>query len=273
MKRCGFNFVRTHYPQDELHYHIADEIGIMYMIEVPLNWWFPEEGQPFSDFCGLVAEAVDSLDRTFENFCNHPCWTVWSVGNECLHNHPAVNQTFRMLAERMRALNPGRLISYAADRPLLTSTELDFVDFLGMNYYIGIMCNNTEQLAEVLNAELSQKMKTAMELYPDKPHVMTEFGCNSVYGIHGSLTEGRFTEDYASTFLQMTLDVLMQDTNMRGLTIWCWADYRHRRGFIEPGFHMDATYGPYGLVSMDRKPKQLLVDVMKNFYTNWNPEV
>jgi len=272
MKRCGMNLVRTHYPQDELHYKIADEVGIMYMIEVPLNWWFPKETETFADFCGLVAEAVDCLDRTFVNFCNHPCWTVWSVGNECSHSHPAVNQTFRMLAERMRALNPGRLISYAANKPLLNSQELDFVDFLGMNYYSGILSDNEGQFPEQLNAVLGKKMQTAMELYPDKPHVMTEFGYVCVYGIHGSLTEGRFTEDFGSTFMKADLAEFMKDPNMKGMVIWCWADYRHRRGFSGGGMHLSATYGPYGIVTMDRKPKQLLFDVMQDFYTGWNPE-
>jgi beta-glucuronidase len=49
MKRCGMNLIRTHYPQDEIHYRIADEIGIMYMIEVPINWWFPTDEETFED--------------------------------------------------------------------------------------------------------------------------------------------------------------------------------------------------------------------------------
>ena len=272
MKRCGLNLVRTHYPQDEIHYKIADEVGIMYMIEVPLNWWFPKDTETFADFCGLVAEAVDSLDRTFQNFCNHPCWTVWSVGNECFHSHPAVNQTFRMLAERMRALNPGRLITYAANKPLLNSQELDFVDFLGMNAYSGILSDHAGQFPEQMEAVLEKKMRTAMEYYPDKPHVMTEYGYVCVYGIHGSLTEGRFTEDFGSTFMKADLAEYMKNPNMRGMVIWCWADYRHRRGFSGGGMHLSATYGPYGIVTMDRKPKQLLFDVLQDFYTNWNPQ-
>jgi beta-galactosidase/beta-glucuronidase len=43
------NLIRTHYPQDEIHYRIADEIGIMYMIEVPINWWFPTDEETFED--------------------------------------------------------------------------------------------------------------------------------------------------------------------------------------------------------------------------------
>ena len=271
MKACGLNLVRTHYPQDEIHYRIADEVGIMYMIEVPINWWVPKDTETLADFCGLAAEAVDCTDRTIRAFGNHPCWTIWSTGNECSHSHPACQQMFRMIAERMRSFHTNRLITYASNKPLLNSEELDFCDFLSMNYYSGILSENASQFPEQLNAVLSKKMETAQELYPNVPHVMTEFGYVCVRGLHGSLTEGRFTEDFGSTFLKADLAEFMKNPLMRGMIIWCWADYRHRRGFAGGGMHLSATYGPYGIVTMDRKVKTMIWDVMQHFYTNWHP--
>jgi len=82
MKSCGMNFVRTHYEQDPATYRIADEIGIMYMLEVPLNWWAPydpgeeapatgtmsqDENAP-ENWDGLQRIAEDNLDTTFERF-------------------------------------------------------------------------------------------------------------------------------------------------------------------------------------------------------------
>jgi len=271
MKACGLNLIRTHYPQDEIHYRIADEVGIMYMIEVPINWWFPKDTETFADFCTLAAEAVDCTDRTIKAFGNHPCWTIWSTGNECSHSHPACQQMFRMIAERMRSHNPGRLITYASNKPLLNSQELDFCDFLSMNYYSGILSDNVSQFPEQMTAVLEKKMATAQELYPNVPHVMTEFGYVCVRGIHGSLTEGRFTEDFGSTFLKADVAEFMKNPLMKGMIIWCWADYRHRRGFAGGGMHLSATYGPYGIVTMDRKPKELIQQTMRDFYTGWNP--
>lgn len=271
MKECGLNLVRTHYPQDELHYRIADEVGIMYMIEVPVNWWFPREDETFADFCTLAAEAVENTDRTFRAFCNHPSWTIWSTGNECSHSHPACQQMFRMLADRMRSYDPRRLITYASHKPLLNSQELDFCDFLSMNKYTGILSENESQFDELMHQPLAEKMDDAMRLYPDVPHVMTEFGYVCVYGIHGSAQEGRFTEDFGSTFLKAQVEDFMADENLKGLIIWSWADYRHRRGFAGGGMHLSATYGPYGIVTIDRKVKQRMFDTMQEIYTNWNP--
>jgi len=114
-------------------------------------------------------------------------------------------------------------------------------------------------------------MAKAQELYPNVPHVMTEFGYVAPYGSHGSDTEGRYTEDFGATFLKAKCEQLLKNPQLKGLIIWCWADYRHRRGFVTNKFNMgfQATYGPYGLVSMDRKPKKKWIKVMKDVYKNW----
>ena len=103
--------------------------------------------------------------------------------------------------------------------------------------------------------------------------MMSEYGYVCVRGIHGNETEGRFTEDFGATFLKEKIRIFKSNPNMRGLVIWCWADYRHRRGFIGSpfGMHLNATYGPYGLVTMDRKPKEKLLGLLTEEMTNWNP--
>ena len=52
-----------------MYYRLADEIGIMYMIEVPLNWWYPKMDEEFSQFAVLAQEAVADLEATFRFFC------------------------------------------------------------------------------------------------------------------------------------------------------------------------------------------------------------
>ena len=268
MKDVGINLIRTHYPQDAIHYELADEMGLMYMIEVPLNWWAPKDTDYIDDHLQLLSEAVDCLDRTFYWHCNHPSWTFWSVGNECKHNHPVCNQAFHMLAARMRRLDCRRLITYAAHKPFLNSQEMDFCDVLSMNYYSGILSENEEQFPEQMDKVLEEKFKTALRLYPDKPHMMTEFGYVCVRGVRNSTKEGRYAEDFGGTFLRADCKALLKNPNMRGLVIWCWADYRHRRGFVPSKTNMgiQATYGPWGLVTMDRKPKAPIVEAMKEVF-------
>ena len=78
-------------------------------------------------------------------------------------------------------------------------------------------------------------------------------------------------ERFGAAFLDAQLKIFMEDENMRGMVIWSWADYRHRRSFIGGGMHLSATYGPFGMVTIDRKVKEPIFNVMKDFYINWNP--
>lgn len=287
MKQCGMNIVRTHYPQDPIHYEIADEIGIMYMIEVPLNWWRPdksvkeveliETADPdvygTAEFAArsqhVIAEARDTLERTWENFCNHPCWTVWSTGNECFHSEPLTEQTFHELAARMRELDCRRLITVAVNRPVRNSRELDFCDFISLNYYHGVMGETAEERDEMIRTKMRTRFEEVCKYYSDRPHVMTEFGNPCVAGLRGSSTHGRFTEDFSAAWLDAAGEEFKRDPNMQGLIMWCWADYRHHRGFISNTMGVASTYGPYGIVTIDRRPKTVMKEALQKMYATF----
>ena len=125
-----------------------------------------------------------------------------------------------------------------------------------------------------LDHYMDDELDALAKFYPDKPHVQTEFGCVSVAGFHGDPKAGRFTEEFAATVTKAQCEGFLRDPNMKGLVIWSWADYRHRRGFIPSDFDMGmaATYGPYGLVSMDRTPKQPMLDTMKKIFEDFKTE-
>ncbi|MBQ7567116.1 MAG: hypothetical protein IJT18_08345 [Oscillospiraceae bacterium] len=275
MKNCGMNIIRTHYPQDPEHYEIADEVGIMYMIEVPLNWWNKKADEPNEDFEErsryLPDEAMAILDGTWRWHGNHPCWTVWSTSNECTHSVPMCRGLFEKLAARMRELRCGRLITNVTNKPILDSEELAFCDFLSLNYYFGVTCTNVAENDEALE-KLRDRLATAQKLYPNIPHVMTEFGYPCVAGMRGSRAEGRFTEDRGVTYFETFASQFKTDPQMCGLILWCWADYRHRRTFIanEPQkMGICSTFGPYGMVTIDRKPKRLIYDAVRKLFRDF----
>jgi hypothetical protein len=45
-----------------------------------------------------------------------------------------------------------------------------------------------------------------------------------------------------------------------GGVLWCWADYYHRRTFVQY-----AVFGPYGVVTVDRRPKLALRALAKMY--------
>ncbi len=276
MKSMGMNLVRTHYPQDPLHYEIADEIGIMYMIEVPVNWWAPKE-QTLDAYPEFREEAVDAMRETFRFFCNHACWAIWSTGNEMNHHHPAINGLFRVLAQGMRELDCRRIITYALNNSaILSPTELDFCDVISINNYAGSLSENVDDFPVMVDPSIDARMNEVLAQYPNVPHLMTEFGICTIYGVHGDPFEGRYHEEFGATYMERACRAYMRNPNLRGLVIWSWADYRHRRGFTpdnngSSGMHFNATYGPYGIVTMDRKIKKPMAEAITRLYNEFTP--
>ena len=277
MKSCGMNFVRTHYEQDPAIYRIADEIGIMYMLEVPLNWWAPvdpdedaaKNGGVFSadeDWCGswdsLERIAETNLDITFERFCNHPCWVVWSMSNECRHFTKDGIRILSSLAARARGYDSGRLITNVACIDPKTREELDYCDFIGFNAYDGMLCAPEQkavrigEFGEKVYDSATKRMAAIRDLFPDKPIVMTEFGGRSIYGVHGDFPE---SEDHHAEYIRCVCRAFLSIEEIRGLVLWSWADYHHNWDMEEP-------FGPYGVVTVDRKIKAKPCEAMKEVF-------
>lgn len=275
MKRFGMNIVRTHYPQDPIHYEIADEIGLIYMIEVVANWWQTVKAQTEEDIAAFKLETFDCIDKTYYYHCNHACWLIWSIFNECEHSCDMCQSHFRVMGQRMRAFEPQRLIACAANRPILDEKELDYVDFLGLNLYTGVTKDCWSETEKMLD-KLRDRIATSKKFYPDKPFVLTEFGSPCVFGLHGNGEDGRFTEEFASRYMVEAIKIFSTCENIRGLVMWCWADYRHNRLFI-PGNDKDtlsikSVYGPYGLKTIDRKTKTLFYQTTYDMYRKFDGE-
>ncbi|MBW7460327.1 hypothetical protein K0U00_40320, partial [Paenibacillus sepulcri] len=48
------------------------------------------------------------------------------------------------------------------------------------------------------------------------------------------------------------------NAGIQGGIVWSWADYYHRRDFYDSdgGLKWSAPYGPFGVVTIDRKEKE-----------------
>jgi hypothetical protein len=108
---------------------------------------------------------------------------------------------------------------------------------------------------------LDRMYEPIRSFYPDKPLVITEFGTVCIAGLRGSEEDGHMTEDYAGRYVETLAEALMENPNLRGLVLWCYADYKHERGFFKGnGMHLAATAGPYGVVTQDRRPKPVFTE-------------
>lgn len=105
-KEGNVNFLRcSHYPPDERKLELCDSAGIYVCDEVPFNFW-RDRDTILSDNLVLRGEATVLRDRS------HPCVIMWSIGNE----EPIRDNTVRV-AEKVRSLDPTRLITYPGTSP------------------------------------------------------------------------------------------------------------------------------------------------------------
>jgi beta-glucuronidase len=68
--------------------------------------------------------------------------------------------------------------------------------------------------------------------------------------MHGDIY---FSEEFQAAYIERIWQGIRSVPGVSGAVLWCWADYYHRKYLINY-----AAYGPYGVVTVDRKPKKAL---------------
>ncbi|MCJ7739588.1 MAG: beta galactosidase jelly roll domain-containing protein [Anaerolineae bacterium] len=251
IKEMNGNLVRMHYQAHPDMYDLCDELGLMCFSEIPmwqvgvkdLNEWDSEE----------VWETTEVMMRTLVgSLRNHPSVIIWSVGNECATNKDESRPLISHLAELTRSLDDTRPVAYVG---MYGPDEVvnDLVDIPCANGYPGF---NTASFAE--------RIEAIHALQPDKPLLMTEFGHESVRGLHG---EGYGTEDEQAEVLEGIWRTLHERSDwLAGTIIWCLADYWHMP--MGPDFHwMNRIYFCHGVMTLDRKPK-MAAEAVKRLWGN-----
>ncbi len=254
---AGANLVRTHYPQSSAHLKIADEIGLLFMEEVPLNWWrvsFRPKPPPEFDNDRIVDVAEKALEGMIERDGNHPSLIVWSMANECETADAMGTRAMERLISRAKALDPTRLATYVTSQNLTKNRAFAVADLVAVNLYFGMWDGEiANDLAEIENRVYAPTRETLGEVaraFPDKPILLSEFG---TIGIPGSRGDVRFSEDYQAAYVSAVWRAVEAVPEISGGVVWCWADYRHRNGFTND---FPTFYGPFGIVTFDRHPKK-----------------
>jgi len=257
VKATGANLVRTHYPQSPVHLRIADEIGLLYMEELPLNWWrasFRPKAPPELDNDRIIDLAEKALEQMIRRDVNHPALVVWSMANECETSDERGIRAMERLLRRAKELDPTRLATYVADRKLEENRAFALADLVAVNLYFGMwegeVAGRVGELDERVFAPTREALRSVANHFPDKPILLSEFG---TIGIPGSGGDVRFSEDYQAAYVSSVWRAVEAVPDVSGGVVWCWADYRHRNGFTND---FPTFYGPFGIVTFDRRPKK-----------------
>jgi beta-galactosidase/beta-glucuronidase len=249
IKEMNGNTVRMHYQAHPDLYELADRIGLLVFAEIPL--W----GVGNRDVAELssqeVRETAETMLRTLiGELRNHPSVIIWSVGNESATRHIEARPLIGHLVDVTRSLDTTRPVAYVG---MFGPDEecFDLVDVPCINVYFGKRI-----------AELGEFVDTVHALQPDKPLIITEFGHESVRGLHG---EGYGTEDEQAAVLESNWQVFHERADfIPGALIWCLADYWHMPA--GPDFRwMNRIYFCHGVTTLNRRSK-LAVDTVKRIF-------
>jgi beta-glucuronidase len=165
------------------------------------------------------------------------------------------------LVDQIRGEDPTRLLTAAMEHhsegatptanPVVLNDPLGAaVDVLGCNEYLGWYDGMPDKAD-----------RTTWKIAYDKPLVMSEFGADALYGLHGD-PGAKFTEEYQESVFRHQVAMLNRIPTLRGTTPWVLMDFRSPRRSL-PG--IQDWFNRKGLVSVKGEKKKAFY-VMQEWY-------
>ena len=260
LKWQGANSFRTsHYPYSEEMMRLCDREGIVVIDECPavgLNlrmgggFFGATPGATFDPETGIKTgeHHQDVLRELAARDKNFACVVMWSIANEPDSNGEGAWEYFAPLFALMRELDPQHRPCTLVNCQMLTDAEMEvslkLADVICLNRYYGwYYCSGDLESAEKeLRAELEK-----WAAY-DKPIVFTEFGADTVAGLHDA-TPVMFTEEFQVDYYEMNTRVFDDFPAVQGEQVWNFADFATSQGVVR------VQGNKKGLFTRDRKPK------------------
>lgn len=269
MKWIGANSFRTaHYPYSEELMRLADREGIVVIDETPAvgvhlnfaatlfggrekrNTW--ENIMTFDHHQDVIRELV-ARDK------NHPSVVMWSIANEPASEEVGAYEYFKPLVDMAKELDPQK-------RPVTIVTHMwstpdkcqvaELVDVLALNRYYGWYVDSGDW--EMTKIKLREELNGWNERCPGKPIVMTEYGADTVAGLH-DVDPVMFTEEFQVEYLRANHEIFDEFDNFVGEQVWNFADFATSQGV------MRVQGNKKGIFTRDRKPKYAAHELRKRW--------
>ncbi|MFD1549551.1 beta-glucuronidase [Levilactobacillus fuyuanensis] len=242
LKKIGANSFRTsHYPYSEEMMRLCDREGIVVIDEVPavglmpdfnfdISSAFKNTENPFWSTVKTQAAHEQALKEMIGRDKNHASVVIWSIANEPATFLPGAHDYFEPLFKLARSLDtqnrPCTYINIMMSTPDRDNCS-DLADLLTLNRYYGwyLQTGDLKAAAAAEEAEL----RTWQEKWPDKPIMFTEFGADTVAGVHSSYNEP-FSEEYQVNYYDMNAKIFDKIDNFVGEQLWNFADFQTKFG-------------------------------------------
>ncbi|OBT70220.1 hypothetical protein VE03_00168 [Pseudogymnoascus sp. 23342-1-I1] len=251
----GANSFRTsHYPYTEEMMEYADRRGIVVIDETPAvglyldfsNVTAPNFGPDLINNKTREAHA-QAIRELVHRDKNHASVVMWSIANEPASFADGAREYFAPLVALARQVDSTRPITFAnvGSATYITDKIADMFDVLCLNRYYG-WYTQTGDLVEAeaaLRGDLQGWVKRL-----DKPIVMTEYGADTVSGLH-SIFGSTWSEEFQVDMLGMYHRVFDSISAMAGEHVWNFADFQTKLGTGR----VDGN--KKGVFTRDRNPK------------------
>lgn len=270
MRWTGANSYRTsHYPYSEEEMQLADREGFLIIDEIPavsLQFDNPENMAERKRMCLQQIDELVARDK------NHPSVLMWCVANEPMPRSlnlagagsgggeadpaEATGKAFLdELLTRARQLDPTRLVTLVTimNSP---SSWVEYCDVVCMNRYWGWYVLGGE--LEKALVSLEQELDATWEKW-GKPVILSEFGADTIPGLHGHPAL-MWTEEYQADLIRGHLRVAATKPYIAGMQIWNYADFAAVQSVMRVG-----GVNMKGVFTRARAPK-MAAHVLREFW-------
>ncbi|ABW02212.1 glycoside hydrolase family 2 TIM barrel-domain containing protein [Caldivirga maquilingensis] len=242
MRRINANSFRTsHYPYSNAHLDLADEFGVLVILEAPLVG-LREHHFSNRDYLEKAKRVISEMIRQHRN---RPSVVMYSVANEPNSITDEARVFLGELMNHVKSIDPTRPVIYTSFRHL-DDKALGLGDAVALNIYFGWYSDTGD--VETGVAKAVKLIEEVHSRYPDKPIIITEFGAEGVTGLHHDPPVA-WSEEYQELFLRRYIEELSKKPYVRGLHIWNYADFR------TPQNPRRVILNTKGLYTRDRRPK------------------
>ncbi|KAI9044127.1 putative Glucuronidase [Aspergillus affinis] len=263
MDWIGANSFRTsHYPYAEEVMEFADRHGIVVIDETPavglsLSIKAGTSSNANSETLTFSPEGISNQTRKAHAQAireliardkNYASVVMWSIANEPASQEEGAREYFEPLVDMAHELDSAR-------RPVVFANMIaatykldkisDLFDVLCLNRYAGWYT----QTGDLEEAEIAlEKELRGWERKLEKPIIMTEYGADTLSGLHSTLATP-WSEEYQTNFLEMYHRVFDRIESIVGEQVWHFADFQTAVGIVR----VDGN--KKGVFTRDRKPK------------------
>lgn len=274
MKKMGANSFRTsHYPYSEEMMRLCDREGIVVIDETPavglmmsFNFDVSQlDKEEFTDDTWKILNTKQAHEQVIRELIardkNHACVVMWSISNEAATYSNGAREYFEPLFNLARELDPQKRpltnVSIMMAKPN-TDKCADLYDVICLNRYYGWYV----QTGDLKTAEekTREELLAWQEKYPEKPIMYTEYGADTVAGMHSMFGEP-FSEEFQEDYYRINSKVFDEIKNFIGEQLWNFADFQTKFGI------MRVQGNKKGVFNRAREPK-LVVRYLRERWNN-----